>query len=286
MQSSQLTKKLEEGRVKEDDQKSAEAISVYEQIVAYKFANEDEITDDNVRAKEQAAYRLANIFHSMGLFDEVVDMTKMILPMYIDLPKSKTAKIIRSLFDVCIKFPGRNREEPLIDLSKHIIEWCEKESRSFLRMKIENKLAELYFKQQKYHDAITILNKLLLELKKKDDKQLIVESQLVESKVYHALENLPKAKASLTSVKTTANSIYVVPMLQAEIDMMSGLIAADEKDYNTSYSYFYETFEGYRSMNEIELAAVAFKFMLFSKVMSKNPGDCLNLINSSVSLKF
>ena len=49
--------------------------------------------------------------------------------------------------------------------------------------------------------------------------------------MYHALENLPKAKAALTAVKTIANSIYIVPQLQAEIDQMSGLIAADEKDY-------------------------------------------------------
>ena len=63
-------------------------------------------------------------------------------------------------------------------------------------------------------------------------------------------------------------------------------IAADEKDYNTAYSYFYETFEGYRSMNEITLAGNAFKFMLFSKVMSKQPDDTLNLINSTISLKF
>jgi len=67
---------------------------------------------------------------------------------------------------------------------------------------------------------------------------------------------------------------------------MSGLISSDEKDYNTAYSYFYETFEGYRSMNEITLAGYAFKFMLFSKVMGKNPDDAMNLINSSVSLKF
>jgi len=67
---------------------------------------------------------------------------------------------------------------------------------------------------------------------------------------------------------------------------MSGLIAADEKDYTTAYSYFYETFEGYRSMNELEYAAEAFKFMLFSKVMNRQPDDTLNLINSSVSLKF
>ena len=239
-----------------------------------------------MKAKEQASYRLAAIFSQLSLFDELIDLTKMILPMYLDLPKSKTAKIIRTLFDQCIKFPGRNRYEQLIDLSKYIIEWCDKESRSFLRMKIEQKLADLYFKQQKYNESLAILNKLLHELKKKDDKQLIVESQLVESKVYHALENLPKAKAALTAVKTTANSIYVVPMLQAEIDMMSGLISSDEKDYNTAYSYFYETFEGYRSMNEITLAGYAFKFMLFSKVMGKNPDDAMNLINSSVSLKF
>ncbi len=50
---------------------------------------------------------------------------------------------------------------------------------------------------------------------------------------------------------------------------MSGLIAADEKDYILAYSYFYETFEGYRAMNDIPRAGVAFKFMLFSKVMNK-----------------
>ncbi len=96
----------------------------------------------------------------------------------------------------------------------------------------------------------------------------MVEAQLIESKIQHALENLPKAKASLTSVKTTSNSIYVVPHLQAEIDMMSGLIAADEKDYLTSYSYFYETFEGYRSLNDSR-AGLAFKYMLFSKIMCR-----------------
>jgi hypothetical protein len=81
------------------------------------------------------------------LFDQLIDLTKQILPQYKDLPQSKTAKIIRTLFDQALKFPGRNRNEPLIELSKYIIEWANKESRSFLRMKIENKLAELLFKQ-------------------------------------------------------------------------------------------------------------------------------------------
>ena len=67
--------------------------------------------------------------------------------------------------------------------------------------------------------------------------------------------------------------------------MMSGLIAADDKDYTTAYSYFYETFEGYRSMNEITLAGNAFKFMLFSKIMNRQSEDSLALINSAISLK-
>jgi hypothetical protein len=33
-------------------------------------------------------------------------------------------------------------------------------------------------------------------------------------------------------------------MLQAEIEMTSGLIAADEKDYNTAYSYFLRLLKG------------------------------------------
>lgn len=115
---------------------------------------------------------------------------------------------------------------------------------------------------------------------------MLVESQLIESKVYHALENLPKAKAALTAVKTICNSIYVIPVLQAQIDKISGLISADERDYKTAYSYFYETFECYRSMSDFDQAGVAFKFMVFSKIMDRHSQEALQLINSAISLRY
>lgn len=69
---------------------------------------------------------------------------------------------------------------------------------------------------------LTAESQLLQELKKMDDKALLVEVQLLESKTYHALSNLPKARAALTSARTTANAIYCPPKLQAALDMQSG----------------------------------------------------------------
>lgn len=148
-------------------------------------------------------------------------------------------------------------------------------------------------------------SQLLQELKKMDDKALLVEVQLLESKTYHALSNLPKARAALTSARTTANAIYCPPKLQAALDMQSGespvttwanftwscdvcpvhhdgvavdsnpravvsaagiTHAAEEKDWKTAYSYYFEAFEGYDSIDSPR-AITALKYMLLCKIV-------------------
>ena len=109
------------------------------------------MNDDTIRAKEQATYKLAAIYKEKGLVEELINLTKIVLPLFLDFPKSKLAKITRTLFDLAMKVEGRHQQ--LVELCEHIIAWCEKENRSFLRMRIETNLADLNFKLQKYNAA-------------------------------------------------------------------------------------------------------------------------------------
>ncbi|GMI25972.1 hypothetical protein TeGR_g7167, partial [Tetraparma gracilis] len=147
-----------------------------------------------------------------------------------------------------------------------VIAWCRSSTRTFLRQRVEAKLASVLFKQGEFGDAIRLVNDLLAELKKLDDKALLVEAHLVEAKIYHGLRNVPKAKAALTASRTAANSIYVAPLLQADIDRMSGTLHTEEGDYNTAHSYFLEAFEQMDQLNDPG-AVPCLKYMVLCKIL-------------------
>lgn len=140
------------------------------------------------------------------------------------------------------------------------------------------------FEQRKFQEALDLITRLLKEIKKLDDKQLLVEIHLTESRLNHALRNTPKAKSSLTASRSVANSVYISPTIQAQIDMMSGTLQAEEKDYKTSYSYFFEAFEVFHQL-KAEEALPSLKYMLLSKIASGNAADVQSIINSKNGLK-
>ena len=117
-----------------------------------------------------------------------------------------------------------------------------------------------------------------------DDKPLLVEINLIEAQTHHALRNLAKAKASLTSARTAANAIYCPPLLQAQIDVMAGSLHAEEKDFKTAFSYFYESFENFDSIAN-PTAVDCLKYMLLCKIMLNGTDEVNALLNGKPGMR-
>eukprot|EP01118_Nematostelium_gracile_P009105 TRINITY_DN3050_c0_g1_i1.p1 TRINITY_DN3050_c0_g1~~TRINITY_DN3050_c0_g1_i1.p1 ORF type:complete len:419 (-),score=119.64 TRINITY_DN3050_c0_g1_i1:597-1853(-) len=246
-------------------------------------AAEQQNSEEGNKIKEQAIYKLAKAYGKTGNATELSALIRDIRPFFDSISKAKTAKIVRTLIDLVSEIP--NTISLQIDLCKESIEWAKETKRSFLRQRIETRLASLYLEARQFQPALEIVNNLLHEVKRLDDKLLLVEIQLIESRIHLALRNLPKSKAALTAARSSANSIYCPPALQTQIDMQSGIIHAEERDYKTAYSYFFESFEGLSSQEDPK-AVLALKYMLLCKIMTNQPEDVQSIIGGKVALRY
>ncbi|KAL8861862.1 MAG: hypothetical protein Q9178_001731 [Gyalolechia marmorata] len=233
---------------------------------------------------ETALISLGELYRDQKKPNELSDLVTSTRSTLSSFAKAKTAKIVRQLLDLLSAIP--NTVDIQISTAKSCIEWAISERRSFLRQNLETRLVSLYMQKQSYYDALTLINGLLKELKRLDDKLVLVEVQLLESRVYHALGNQPKARAALTSARTSAASVYTPPLLQAGLDMQSGMLHAEDKDFNTAFSYFIEALEGYHSQEERQKATSALQYMLLCKIMLNLVDDVNNLMGSKQAMKY
>ncbi|VEN54567.1 unnamed protein product [Callosobruchus maculatus] len=258
--------------------------SQHDKLLNFSRKNNEDNDDENINNKEQDILNLGEKYKKEGKAKELADLIKATRPFLSMISKAKAAKLVRSLVDYFLDLEAGIGIE--VQLCKECIEWAKEERRTFLRQSLEARLIALYFDTGMYSEALQLESTLLKELKKLDDKNLLVEVQLLESKTYHALSNLPKSRAALTSARTTANAIYCPPKMQAALDLQSGILhAADEKDFKTAFSYFYEAFEGFDSV-ESPKALVALKYMLLSKIMLNNPEDVQQIVSGKLAIKY
>ncbi|KAL9133633.1 MAG: hypothetical protein Q9175_005185 [Cornicularia normoerica] len=271
--------KVEEAKkLAKTDPLKAEAI--YKEILS----KEPGASEAALREYESALMGLGESYRDMRKTDELAELVRSSTSSLSSFTKAKTAKLVRQLLDLFSSIP--NTFDVQISVTKSCIEWAISERRSFLRQNLETRLVSLYMQKQSYYDALTLINGLLKELKRLDDKLVLVEVQLLESRVYHALGNQPKARAALTSARTSAASVYTPPLLQAGLDMQSGMLHAEDKDFNTAFSYFIEALEGYHSQDETQKATSALQYMLLCKIMLNLVDDVNNLMTSKQAMKY
>eukprot|EP00922_Rhytidocystis_sp_ex-Travisia-forbesii_P071610 GHVS01106845.1.p1 GENE.GHVS01106845.1~~GHVS01106845.1.p1 ORF type:complete len:479 (+),score=64.95 GHVS01106845.1:91-1437(+) len=198
-----------------------------------------------LRHKESAIYCLGELYAETKNSTELQSLIRNCECFFHTLPRARTAKIVRRLMEAVAKVPETG--ELLLDMYTQCIQWCTKEKRTFLRHRVEARLALLYHKMGRLQDGLELVTKVLKEVKKLDDRLLLVELHLIESKIYWTTRNIPKSKAALTAARTNANAIHCPPLLQGDIDLQGGILHAQEKDFKTAFSYFFEAFEAFGS---------------------------------------
>ncbi|KAH8739140.1 26S proteasome regulatory subunit Rpn6-like [Cryptosporidium ryanae] len=277
--STDLTEKYNRAKSNADTDYNASIKTLLEII---RSSNIDEV-EDGIKLQEQSIYLLGEIYVKRNMADELKKLIDIIKPIIGNLPKARVAKIIRNLMDMMAKIPDTEKLQE--DLCLECIQWCVDEKRTFLRHRITARLAMVYLNASMFMKGLEHIENLIKEVKKVDDKILLVEIYLIESKLEYRIRNIPKSKAALTAARTNANSIHCPPLLQADIDLQSGIILADEGDYKTSFSYFYEAFEAFNIAND-ERALCSLKYMLLSKIMSQQTSNISSLLSGKNKIKF
>ncbi|TFY83056.1 hypothetical protein EWM64_g956 [Hericium alpestre] len=263
------------------------AEAIYKQILDTASASTSkglsEERDQALRDQEVALVKLGELYRDKKNAQGLADIIKLSRSFMSSTAKAKTAKLIRTLLDFFNAVPDSQQIQ--IAVLNENIEWAKSEKRIFLKQSLQTRLAALLLDQQQFKAALALIDGLLTELRRLDDKMILTEVHLLESRVYRGIGNFPKAKAAHTSARTAANSIYCPPHLQAALDLQSGILHAEDKDYTTAYSYFFETFENLSSHDDPS-ALGALKYMLLCKIMLNMPEDVTSLLSIKLAAKF
>lgn len=250
----------------------------YFEVVKFDTSSVQPIQREKIaQDQEVALLALGQHYSSVGEISKLEELVKTARDVTSTYAKSKSAKILKALIDYMSKIP--NTQDQQVNTIKECIDWAVASNRGFLRQSLQIKLLDLLYLTKNYQAAVELAAALLKELKKLDDKMMLVEVQLQEARVFHSLRNLAKARASLTSARTSANSVYTPTLMQAQLDMMSGILQAEDGDYKTAFSYFFESFEGYSSLNDSRTVQ-CLQYLLLVKIMLNLADDVEQLLTN------
>ncbi|QCE00186.1 26S proteasome non-ATPase regulatory subunit 11 homolog [Vigna unguiculata] len=238
-----------------------------------------------LRAKEQAIIHLAEQFMEDNWAVDLYSLLTHLRSFFSLIPKAQTANVMRNIIDSVGAIPGSSDLE--ITICKEMVQWTRAERRTFLRQRLEARLAALLVEYEEYSEALTLLNGLVKEVIRLDDKLLLIDVHLLESKLHFSLRNFQKAKAALIAARTAANAVYVPPVDQFSIDFQGGILHAEDKDYNTAYRYFFEAFKSFSALDKKDPNVVlSLKYMLLCKIMVGQAHHVAGIISHEAGPKY
>ncbi len=82
--------------------------------------------------------RLAKLYTEKKEFTNIMNILKNNNSFFAQIPKARTAKIVRNVLDIVASVPDSLNIQ--VSLCRDVIEWCVVEKRTFLRQRIESKV--------------------------------------------------------------------------------------------------------------------------------------------------
>jgi hypothetical protein len=156
--------KLEELQEKLEQAKTLHSLKPKEAEAKYKSIFGEEAGGDELnKVKEQAICKLGELYADQERVADIQKLMVEIRPFFNLIPKAKTAKIVRILIDLVAKVQGGQKAQ--LQLCLDTIEWCNAEKRTFLRHRIQCKLAQMYFEAKDYTAALDLVGSLLREVR-------------------------------------------------------------------------------------------------------------------------
>ncbi|KJH43501.1 PCI domain protein [Dictyocaulus viviparus] len=238
-------------------------------------------SEDELKECEEILMNYAKKLSNEGNMTDLRKLLVITRPFYDVLGKAKASKLIRALVECCLTVNQDNNEK--VNLVKECIDWAEANSRVFLRRTLQARLVRLLNDIGRFVDAQKIAAPLTTELKKMEDRELLMEVTLEESRSAFALKNYAKAKSSLILARSNATGTFVSTQMQATLDLQSGILySAEEKDFKTAYSYCYEALEGFL-LTDVPKAVRALKYMCLCKIMMNEAESVPFLLSTKVA---
>lgn len=249
-----------------------------ENLLAASLGNADLDAEQKEKIIMDAVSSLAEDHDFKGILSLVVDVQS----LWSDVTTVRITKIVKKILKI---LPG-DQVQKILDLVDELIAWADRENKKILKLDLECKRINALLNIGKHTECLDSIRRVLKDLKKFDDKENQIRLYICESRAFYDLQDIAKSRSSLTSARILAVSSYCPYELQAQIDLLCGMLICDEHQYSTAYSYFLEAIDSFKLAKEPEGALLSGRYLLLSKIIDKKWQDISNLTKSKVFIPF